>query len=84
MCNLLLILGSICTLKAFLWVNIINKQQCYFFHIALFGNTVLRTENIALLAMCVTNFESLKVAKTNDLLTRNALNQLKHSHVHAI
>jgi len=29
-------------------------------------------------------FESLKVAKTNYLSTRNALTQLKHCHAHAI
>jgi len=40
-------------------------------------NTALCTENMVLLVTCII-FGSLKVAKPKDLLTRNALNQLKH------
>jgi len=40
-------------------------------------NTALRMENTALLVMCIAKFELLKVAKTNNLLTRNTLKQLK-------
>jgi len=40
-------------------------------------NTELCVENTASLVTCVTNFELSKVAKMNNLLTRNALNQLK-------
>jgi len=53
------------------------NDSAIFFHIAFFGNAALHTENAALLVACVTNFELLKVAKTNDLSTRNALNQFK-------
>jgi len=41
-------------------------------------NIALHMENTALLVTFVTNFESLKVSKTNNLSTRNVLNQLKY------
>jgi len=66
--------------KAFVWVNI-KRTTVLFFHTVPFGNTVLLMENIALLAMCVTNFV---LTKANDLSTRNSLNQLKHSHARTI
>jgi len=47
-------------------------------------NTALRTQNKVLLGICITNFESLKVDKMNNLSTRNALSQLKHSHMKKI
>jgi len=45
-------------------------------------NTALCTENIAKLVTCIINFEWLKVAETNNLLARNALNQLKYCQTH--
>jgi len=42
-------------------------------------NAALCMENKALLVTCITNFELLKVAKTNKLSTRNAVKALPHS-----
>jgi len=57
-----------------------TNNSAIFFHTALFGKYSTAYGKYSTVGFMRNIFESLKVAKTNDLSTRNALNQLKHHH----
>jgi len=74
---------AILILKAFTWVNI--KRITVFYY----PDSALRKIQHCMRKILTVGhvhkiFELLKVAKTNNLLTRNALNQLKHHHTRTI